>query len=175
MNLIPSYTLAEYNALTHKPLFWVRTDEEYAQIPSTDVSYGSGSVKDALDGLNAMTKKKSYTCTTSTHTGSDPFTGHTISTNCSISTFGKVVVATMDFVVSDANVTTTSWSNNPIVDIANWDLGDISWLYGGVVMDTNGQFIGFLSVNSGQLCVTTIKSVTVTKSAHVCGQLVVLK
>lgn len=49
MNLIPSYTLAEYNALTHKPLLWVRTDEEYAQIPSTDVSYGSGSVKDALD------------------------------------------------------------------------------------------------------------------------------
>ncbi len=53
MNLIPSYTLAEYNALTHKPLFWVRTDEEYAQIPSEDVSYGSGSVKDALDVLNA--------------------------------------------------------------------------------------------------------------------------
>ena len=52
MNLIPSYTLAEYNALTHKPLLWVRTDEEYAQIPSTDVSYGSGSVKDALDDLN---------------------------------------------------------------------------------------------------------------------------
>lgn len=51
MNLIPSYTLAEYNALTHKPLLWVRTDEEYAQIPSTDVSYGSGSVKDSLDGL----------------------------------------------------------------------------------------------------------------------------
>lgn len=50
MNLIPSYTMAEYNALTHKPLFWVRTDEDYAQIPSTDVSYGSGSVKDALDG-----------------------------------------------------------------------------------------------------------------------------
>lgn len=51
MNLIPSYTLAEYNALTHKPLLWVRTDEEYAQIPSEDVSYGDGSVKDALDGL----------------------------------------------------------------------------------------------------------------------------
>lgn len=51
MNLIPSYTLAEYNSLTHKPLLWVRTDEEYAQISSEDVSYGSGSVKDALDGL----------------------------------------------------------------------------------------------------------------------------
>ena len=51
MNLIPSYTMAEYNALTHKPLFWVRTDEEYAQIPSEDVSYGSGSVKDELDEL----------------------------------------------------------------------------------------------------------------------------
>ena len=49
MNLIPSYTLAEYNALTHKPLFWVRTDEEYAQIPASDVSYGNGSVEDALD------------------------------------------------------------------------------------------------------------------------------
>ena len=49
MNLIPSYTLAEYNALTHKPLLWIRTDEEYAQIPSEDVSYGSGSVKDVLD------------------------------------------------------------------------------------------------------------------------------
>ena len=51
MNLIPSYTLAEYNALTHKPLLWVRTDEEYAQIPASDVSYGSGSVEDALDGF----------------------------------------------------------------------------------------------------------------------------
>ena len=51
MNLIPSYTLAEYNALTHKPLLWVRTDEEYAQIPATDVSYGSGSVEDALDDM----------------------------------------------------------------------------------------------------------------------------
>ena len=51
MNLIPSYTLAEYNALTHKPLLWVRTDEEYAQIPSADVSYGNGSVKDALDNV----------------------------------------------------------------------------------------------------------------------------
>jgi len=52
MNLIPSYTMAEYNALTHKPLLWVRTDEEYAQIPSEDVSYGSGSVEDALDDMN---------------------------------------------------------------------------------------------------------------------------
>lgn len=51
MNLIPSYTLAEYNALTHKPLLWVRTDEEYAQIPASDVSYGSATVEDALDGL----------------------------------------------------------------------------------------------------------------------------
>lgn len=54
MNLIPSYTMAEYNALTHKPLLWVRTDEDYAQIPSEDVSYGSGSVKDALDNLNNL-------------------------------------------------------------------------------------------------------------------------
>ena len=58
MNLIPSYTMAEYNALIHKPLFWVRTDEEYAQIPATDVSYGSGSVKDALDGLGEKVKYK---------------------------------------------------------------------------------------------------------------------
>lgn len=58
MNLIPSYTLAEYNALTHKPLLWVRTDEDYAQIPSEDVSYGSGSVKDALDELNQNPKFK---------------------------------------------------------------------------------------------------------------------
>ena len=49
MNLIPSYTMAEYNALTHKPLLWVRTDEDYAQIPSEDVSYGNVSVEDALD------------------------------------------------------------------------------------------------------------------------------
>ena len=175
MNLIPSYTMAEYNALTHKPLLWVRTDEEYAQIPSEDVSYGSGSVKDALDGLNTLTTKKSYTCTTSAHTGSDPFTGHTVSTNCSVSTYGRIVVATVDFTVTDANVTTTSWSNNPIVDITDWDLGNISWLYGGVAMDTNGQFIGFLSINDGQLGVTTVKAVTITKSVHVCGQLVIIK
>ena len=56
MNLIPSYTMAEYNALTHKPLLWVRTDEDYAQIPSTDVSYGSGSVKDALDDTKIFYK-----------------------------------------------------------------------------------------------------------------------
>lgn len=49
--------MAEYNALTHKPLFWVRTDEDYAQIPSEDVSYGSGSVEDALDGLTASMAK----------------------------------------------------------------------------------------------------------------------
>jgi len=53
MNLIPSYTLAEYNALTHKPLFWVRTDEEYAQISSEDVSYGNSTVKEELDEINA--------------------------------------------------------------------------------------------------------------------------
>lgn len=58
MNLIPSYTLAEYNALTHKPLLWVRTDIEYAQIPASDVSYGSGSVEDALDGLGEMVTYK---------------------------------------------------------------------------------------------------------------------
>ena len=53
MNLIPSYTLAEYNALTHKPLFWVRTDEEYAQISSENVSYGNSTVKEELDEINA--------------------------------------------------------------------------------------------------------------------------
>lgn len=63
MNLIPSYTLAEYNALTHKPLLWVRTDEEYAQIPASDVSYGSGSVEDALDG-SIKVKMLTYSVTT---------------------------------------------------------------------------------------------------------------
>ena len=50
---LPEMTMAEYLALpvAERPKEWIRTDAEYTDIPAENVSYGSGSVKDALDGL----------------------------------------------------------------------------------------------------------------------------
>lgn len=50
-NTLPQMTLAEYQALpvSERPTYWERTDLNYSNIPASDVTYGSGSVKDALD------------------------------------------------------------------------------------------------------------------------------
>lgn len=50
---LPEMTLAQWLALpvAERPKEWIRTDAEYTDIPAENVSYGSGSVKDALDGL----------------------------------------------------------------------------------------------------------------------------
>lgn len=48
---LPEMTLAQWLALpvAERPKEWIRTDAEYTDIPAENVSYGSGSVKDALD------------------------------------------------------------------------------------------------------------------------------
>ena len=53
-NTLPQMTLAEYQALpvSDRPTYWERTDLNYNNIPASDVTYGSGSVEDALDELN---------------------------------------------------------------------------------------------------------------------------
>lgn len=50
---LPEMTLAEWLALpvAERPKEWIRTDADYTDIPAENVSYGSGSVKDALDGF----------------------------------------------------------------------------------------------------------------------------
>ena len=52
-NTLPQMTLAEYQALpvSERPTYWERTDLNYNNIPASDVTYGSGSVEDALDAL----------------------------------------------------------------------------------------------------------------------------
>ena len=52
-NTLPQMTLAEYQALpvSERPTYWERTDLNYGNIPASDVTYGSGSVEDALDGF----------------------------------------------------------------------------------------------------------------------------
>lgn len=57
VNDIPSYTRAEYEALTEKPEYWICTDEDYEDLPSEYVTYGSGTVKDALDDLRGTEYK----------------------------------------------------------------------------------------------------------------------
>ena len=56
-NTLPQMTLAEYQALpvSDRPTYWERTDLNYGNIPASDVTYGSGSVEDALDGITAHT------------------------------------------------------------------------------------------------------------------------
>ena len=58
--LFPSYTLAEYTALDHKPLFWVRTDATYGAIPASMVSYDGGTVEDALDDSGWIQLNSTY-------------------------------------------------------------------------------------------------------------------
>lgn len=58
INDIPSYTRAEYEALTEKPEYWICTDMEYNDLPSEYVTYESGTVKDALDDLTEQIDNK---------------------------------------------------------------------------------------------------------------------
>ena len=46
INSVPRLTLAQYNALSVKPEFWVRTDapEDYGKISADQVSYDRGGV-----------------------------------------------------------------------------------------------------------------------------------
>ena len=57
-NTLPQMTLAEYQALpvSERPTYWERTDLNYGNIPASDVTYGSGSVEDALDDAKIFYK-----------------------------------------------------------------------------------------------------------------------
>ena len=57
-NTLPQMTLAEYQALpaSERPTYWERTDLNYSNIPASDVTYGSGSVEDALDDAKIFYK-----------------------------------------------------------------------------------------------------------------------
>ena len=52
-NKLPQMTLAEYQALpvSERPTYWERTDLNYNNIPASQVTYGNGSVENALDGF----------------------------------------------------------------------------------------------------------------------------
>ena len=54
-NTLPKMTMAEYLALpvSERPTYWECTDKDYADITADNVSYGSGSVEDALDDLTS--------------------------------------------------------------------------------------------------------------------------
>lgn len=54
-NTLPQMTLAEYQALpvSERPTYWERTDLSYNNIPASNVTYGSGSVEDAINEINA--------------------------------------------------------------------------------------------------------------------------
>ena len=55
LNSVPRLTLAQYNALTTKPEFWVRIDapEDYGKISADQVSYDENTtVEDKLDELS---------------------------------------------------------------------------------------------------------------------------
>jgi len=53
-NTLPKMTMAEYLALpvSERPTYWECIDKDYDDISAEDVSYGSGTVKDALDGTD---------------------------------------------------------------------------------------------------------------------------
>ena len=54
-NTLPKMAMAEYLALpvSERPTYWECTDKDYVDISAEDVTYGNGSVKDALDGLTS--------------------------------------------------------------------------------------------------------------------------
>ena len=56
-NTLPKMTMAEYLALpaSERPTYWECTDKDYVDISAENVSYGSGSVKDALDKISIET------------------------------------------------------------------------------------------------------------------------
>jgi hypothetical protein len=59
-------TMAEYLALpvSERPTYWECTDKDYDEISAEDVTYGSGSVKDALDELNSSNSGGKITLST---------------------------------------------------------------------------------------------------------------
>ena len=59
INFTPQLTLAEYNALSVKPKYWIRTDgPESSTISAEDISYDNTTVKDVLDGINTNLSDK---------------------------------------------------------------------------------------------------------------------
>lgn len=72
---VPRLTLAQYNALTVKPEFWIRTDapESYKKLSADQVSYDSNTtVKDKLDQKNGISLFGTYTKSASVETGNFP-------------------------------------------------------------------------------------------------------
>jgi hypothetical protein len=62
VNFTPQLTLAEYNALSVKPTYWIRTDapEDYGRLPASEVGYDNTTsgltaddVQDAVDELHS--------------------------------------------------------------------------------------------------------------------------
>ena len=74
-NTLPQMTLAEYQALpvSERPTYWERTDLNYNNIPASDVTYGSGSVEDALDDLFGIPIKQFTIASNETITLSNVF------------------------------------------------------------------------------------------------------
>jgi hypothetical protein len=70
-NTLPKMTMAEYLALpvSERPTYWECTDKDYDEISAEDVTYGSGTVKDALDEAQIL---DTYTLT-SANNGSIKF------------------------------------------------------------------------------------------------------
>ena len=65
-NTFPKMTMTQYLALPadQRPTYWECTDRDYDDISAEDVTYGSGTVKDALDEVHTWTKFGTTTSTT---------------------------------------------------------------------------------------------------------------
>ena len=90
-NTLPQMTLAEYQALpvSERPTYWERTDLNYSNIPASDVTYGSGSVEDALDmkQVSKIYDVSSSTFTTLVYFGNTAYLGSVVPET---SLYGKV-------------------------------------------------------------------------------------
>lgn len=64
VNNIPSYTQAQYDALSVKPEFWICIDKDYLDVPSENVSYGDSNVEDTLDNIIEQIDKAQIILTT---------------------------------------------------------------------------------------------------------------
>lgn len=113
---------------------------------------------------------KAYTTTASDHSG-DVFSGVTVNIDSKkVARYGQVVCISVAFRIS-ATVSVPAWSTINLLDISDWDLGDISWFNGSHLIAVDGTHIGMLSVASGKVCLVTVDAVSVP-TKRISGMLV---
>jgi len=142
-NTLPKMTMAEYLALpvSERPTYWECTDKDYVDISAENVSYGSGTVADALDDLLLITS--------GTATGE---TGKVTINTQTIKKMGKLVIFTIAF------TSTSALAPSDVVFTLPWT-PDSRYDFLGVVASTKMSCtFATISAKQVQLNVGTINS-----------------